>query len=295
VTAKTNAIIVREAQEADVPAAADVFLIACADMLRRNNQSISLLPARESVMLGYEHVQKTGIFYVAQDSEEKITGVACGIIRDGVWFLSGFWMLPELQNQGIGKQMLSRVFQRGQEEKARKYFVWSSIDMTAMASYMRFGMLPGYQNFTFSGQFAGAVPSGYSLQPLNVDEASRIDSVVRETERRQDHAYWLERSGHQGLQVRKDGSVIGYFYELKGTIGPAGWLSDEHAQPLLMVACHYAAQRNQDVRLHIPGINKAAVNFSLANKFKLISYSHIFLSDAVGDFRRYIPSGALLY
>jgi GNAT superfamily N-acetyltransferase len=200
------------ARPEDVPEMTDLFLATLSDMYTRNNISATL-PPRAEMLLGYEHICSTGVFHVAE-LEGTIIAIAGAVIRDHIWYLSAFWARPDLQRMKIGMSLLRRVWEAGNRAGATTFFTWSSIDLTAMASYMKLGMLPGYEIFRFEGtpQLLPSVPSGYETVSLERHVATELDRDVRGTGREVDHDFWSGRAGFQGQQVLRNGNVIGYYY-----------------------------------------------------------------------------------
>ena len=88
------------------------------------------------------------------------------IVRGPLWFLSGFWTRPDRQKTGIGGRLLREVWDGGRARGASTFFTWSSIDLTAMASYLRRGMLPGYQILSFVGEPSRATALASDVAPL---------------------------------------------------------------------------------------------------------------------------------
>ena len=140
----------RAAEEADVEPALDLFVGTLRDMLARNGADPGELP-REEWRHGYPHVFRTGIFRVAEDHGELVS-ICHAIVRGPMWFLSGFWTRRDRQNSGIGGRLLREVWEEGRGRGASIFFTWSSIDLTAIATYLRRGMFPGYHILSFSGE-----------------------------------------------------------------------------------------------------------------------------------------------
>jgi hypothetical protein len=113
---RTPEILYRQARVEDVPEMADLFLEAVSDLYARTNVTAAL-PPRPAVLLAYEHVLSTGIFYVAQ-LDGQIAAVAGVVVRDHLWFLSAFWARLDLQRQRIGMPLLRRVWNAGLEAGA---------------------------------------------------------------------------------------------------------------------------------------------------------------------------------
>jgi len=285
----------RPATEADIAETAGVFLAAVADMYARNGIAAPL-PERRAVETGYRHVLRTGIFHVAEVGG-RVGAICHAVVRGPLWFLSGFWALPELQRARLGGTLLRRVREEGAARGASTFFTWSSVDLTAMAAYMKAGMLPGYQVLTFNGPVPELPPAdgGLELRPLPISSAADLDERVRAARREVDHHFWHADAGARGRLLLKGGREVGYFYLNRGVVGPAAWTDELGADELLRAACREAADEAGEVRLMVPGINHAAVRFALAHGLRLVSFSHLLTSAPFGRLERYLPSGPLLF
>lgn len=285
----------RPVREAEMPEAVEIFLASVADMYRRHNIT-QPAPPRPLVEKFYDHIRRTGIFHVAE-VDGKLAAICHAIVRDQLWFLSGFWTIPSLQGQGLGRTLLERVWDEGLRAGAKIFFTWSSIDVRAMATYMKFGMLPGYQILNFVGAFqsSGEGLSGYETQPLDIEIAMSIDEQVRGTRRESDHQFSISEFKAEGRQVLHDGRAVGYYYFSNGTVGSAAWLEEDAAEALLESACRVASKRAEQIRLMIPGANHSAIRFALRAGLKLVSYSHLLTTEPFGQMEKYLPSGPSLF
>jgi hypothetical protein len=74
--------------------------------------------------------------------------------------------------------------------------------------------------------------------------------------------------------------VVGYGY-LGGTIGPMALLEESDYPAFLAHAENNAAERGDDMfGMTAPLINRAAVDYPLARKFRLAGFALLFMSDA---------------
>jgi GNAT superfamily N-acetyltransferase len=244
----------------------------------------------------YGHLFETGIFHVAQDGE-RIVAICCGVVREHLWFLSMFWVLPDQRVSGLGRPLLEQVTTEARARGARTLSTWSSIDFVAVASYLRLGMMPGGPVLTFGGECASEPPPppGVELGELQPDVAAAVDVVIRGTPRPLDHAFFRAREGC-ARQLERLGKPIGYFYASQGVIGPAAWLEADDA-PLVLAAALREARRQQSgkVRLMIPGTNHAALTAALAAGLKLSGAAHFMTSEPFGRLEQYLPSGPGLF
>jgi GNAT superfamily N-acetyltransferase len=285
----------RPVLEMEIGETAEIFLIACADMYARHGINAAT-PEHAVVELGYRHVFRTGIFHVAE-VEGRIAAICHAIVRERLWFLSGFWMLPEFQRQRIGGALLKQVKDAGARAGADTFFTWSSVDQTAMAGYMKQGMLPGYQILTFAGGVRDLPSPGdeYEVEPLLLSNATALDKGVRAAAREVDHDYWLTEAGHEGRQLVRDGRPVGYYYFHHGVVGPAAWNDAADAEALLAAACREAASHSEQLKLMIPGINHTAIRFALRAGLRLSAYSHLLTTAPFGRMEQYLASGPLLF
>jgi len=290
-----KAALYRPVREDEISETAEIFVIACADMYARHGIDAAT-PEQEVVERGYRHVFETGIFHVAE-VDGRIAAIAHAIVRERLWFLSGFWMLPEFQRQRIGGALLKQVKDAGANAGADTFFTWSSVDQTAMAGYMKQGMLPGYQILTFAGTLRDlpSLRDEYEVQPLLLSNANALDRRVRAAAREVDHNYWLKTAGQEGRQLVRDGRAVGYYHFNHGVIGPAAWSDEADAEALLATACREAASQSEQIKLMIPGINHTAIRFALRVGLRLSAYSHLLTTAPFGRMQQYLASGPLLF
>ncbi len=283
----------RAARKKDVEPALDLFVGTLRDMLARNGIDPGEL-ARDEWRYGYPHVFRTGIFRVAED-DSGLVAICHAIVRGPLWFLSGFWTRPDRQKSGIGGRLLREVWDEGRTRGASTFFTWSSIDLTAMASYLRRGMLPGYQILSFVGEPNGTAPVTSDVAPLTLDIASTLDRDVIGTAREIDHDFWSSEPGRVGRAVMRGGRTVGYYYVRSGSIGPAAWSSSADADVVLRSALADARAQSAIVRLRALGANHDAIRFALANGLRLTGYSHLLTTASFGHLDRYAPSGPTLF
>ncbi|HEY3368807.1 MAG TPA: GNAT family N-acetyltransferase [Symbiobacteriaceae bacterium] len=288
----------RSAREDDLYAAARIHAVARNDMLTRNGRTTPP-DDLEGDAKNFRHVLHTGIFEVAEQ-DGRVAAVCNAVVRDGIWFLSSFWVLPELQNQHIGGPLLRRVWRLGEAAGARIFCVWASVDNTAMATYFKLGMLPGTQLLNFAGDAGKLVlpetPGQYKTRPLAVAEAAAIDRAIRGTPRAVDHRFWLADETRQGRLVLKDGDPCGYYYTTpQGAVLPAAWLDPADGEAVLSLACRDGVARGGAAALRLPGYNHLGIGFALRAGMTLRGFSHFLTTASFGRLDQYAASGPLLF
>lgn len=285
----------RPALPGDIPAMSDVFLKAISDLYARYNVS-AVVPPRSAVLAGYEHVRSTGIFHVAE-LDNEIIAIAGAVLRRNVWYLSAFWAHPDRQRKGIGMPLLRQVWNEGKKAGATRFFTWSSIDSTAMAAYMKLGLLPGSQIMQFEGtpNRLPAEPAGYQVLDLERPVALTLDEEIPEIYRPADHDFWVNQAGLLGRQVIHNGQVAGYYYLGKGGIGPAAWRNPKDAGHIMTLAFAEGIESASAIRLAIPGSNHAALRYALEAGLRLTGFAHLLTSRPFGRLDQYLPSGPSLF
>jgi GNAT superfamily N-acetyltransferase len=285
----------REARKDDISSMVDISIESLKDMLSRNNVSAPM-PPRPMLLAAYEYYLPLGIFYVAELKGQIITS-AGAIVHDHIFYLMNFFARPNQQRKGIGMPLLKMVWDAGKEAGARIFCTHSSPDLTAMAAYMKLGMLPGHQVLYFGGKpnRLSSTPSGYDVVALDKRIAMEIDNEIRGTGREPDHTFWLDVAGLKGRQVLHKGKVIGYYYLGRGSIGPAAWTSSLDAEAMMTLACHEASEVAPEISFLVPGINHAVLKFALDSGVYLTSVFHFLTTAPFGKMDQYIPSGPGLY
>ena len=284
----------RPARHEDIATAARIF-VTCVSALAQSNGLPAPSYTATAIEPVYLHLLRSGIFEVAELNGE-IVGFAAGIVRDELWFLAMFWVLPEHKLRGIGKPLLDRVWRRAEAAGAKAFATWSSIDFGAVSVYLKRGLLPAGPIFTFAGPVLHSLPPDprVELHPLPPGAAAEIDRLVRGTARHVDHEYWRD-AGQAGLLVVQDGRTLGYFYQNEGTIGPAAWLEAGDGSVVLTAALAYAETRAPHVKLIALGLNHTAIGAATSAGLRLISASHFLRSAPFGQLEKYLPSGPALF
>jgi hypothetical protein len=291
---KNSGITVRAARPEDMPACVDLFIESVTDLARRHNYANFLPPAADRTLVFCRHSLATGVFHVAE-KDGMLAAFSSAILRGHLWFLSGFWARPGMQQQHIGMQVLRPTWEAGKKAGCSHFFVWASSDLPALGAYMKLGMLPGSQILFFEGKPAALeVPAEYAAAPLDRAFGMTMDEIVLGTRREADHDL-MHRIGWQGRQVSWNGRRIGYYYINQGSIGPAAWIDQAYAAPLLSLACREASAQAESVILRPCGMNHEAIRFAVGAGMRLMAFSHLLTTASFGHLDQYIPSGPAIF
>lgn len=282
----------RKGSSIDVAPAAELFVTAMTDLMRRNGIDPGSTDPR-AIQPWYHHLHDTGIFEVAMEDDTMIA-FASGVVRDDLFFLSMFWTHPERQRKGVGRPLIARVWGEAEKRGAKVFSVWSSIDFAALGIYLKLGMRPVGPLLTFSGAPRAVEAAPAEVVPLEAAVASNVDQAVRGTGRPIDHAFFAREKKHSKL-VCRGAQTLGYFYAHEGRIGPVAWLDDRDGRSVLAAAIDAAKSDAAEVTLAIPGPNRVALDVVVDAGLPIVGSSHFLTSAPFGALERYVPSGPALF
>ncbi len=172
-------------------------------------------------------------YWVAEDNprvgRHRIVGYAHSMVRDAVWQLTEFFVLPSHHRMGIGGALLNLCIQDGDEAGAKRRFVLASHHPSADALYIRRAhCLPRVPMLLVAGQSGAlrlpagtapvidsvAPPDTRNLQPASavtggellvaqpilpeeyiLNEINRLDYQVLGYTRTAEHRHWINENG----------------------------------------------------------------------------------------------------
>jgi GNAT superfamily N-acetyltransferase len=234
------------------------------------------------------HLRRTGLVVVANDPEP--VGFAAAIVREGVWFLSQLWVLPEHHGSGAGAALLDEALAFGRGASA--FSTMSSPHPAAQLLYLRASMFPMWVSMEMTGG-DGAVrgrPDG--VRDLVEDDQGWVDNLDREVRgaaRPEDHAFWRTEEGTALALERPDGPA-GYAYVWPdGKVGP-GAVRDPGDVSIVIEASRLAGGS----MFSVPSAGWRALGELVRLGFRPTGATTTFMaSRPLGDGARYFPTGAL--
>ncbi|MBZ5535926.1 MAG: GNAT family N-acetyltransferase [Acidobacteriia bacterium] len=281
------------------------------DMIRRVYGTRQSLRGMRRVPPYLRHVLATDAqgFWVAE-SNTKVIGFVCSIVRGSIWFLCDFWIVPEFQNRGIGRQLLKRSLQS--DRPYRITSTYSSLYPPAMRSYIMLGMTPQFPIYTLVCRSKDLKPTWAAereikiceLDPTGsqggireaVHEMSSIDKVARGSGRNEDHELFIKRSGNRCWLAKKSDRTIGYFYiSPKGQVGPLAVKDTRAMLPVLHQAIESAARLHPGLTIQIPSPNVESIRELIRAGFRIDSHAIFMSSREFGKMENYIISGPALF
>jgi len=234
-------------------------------------------------------------WWVAEDSATgQIIGYARSLERGGLFELTEFFVQPDLQAKGVGRELLSRAFpaSRGQVRS-----IIATTDVRALARYYTAGTAARCPMLTLTGTPAEVDAPGaleiIKLDATNADRLSEVTVVERAAlgyPRGLAELRWiLER--REGYLYRRNGQTVGFGFVGKSGAGPIAALDpDDLPGELLHVESRAHALGVEELSLQVPGVNAVAARHLLGRGFRIDAWVNLLMSNRpFGQFDRFIP------
>lgn len=296
----------RPATPDDARAVYDVFTQTTADIERRmgsiEREQMWLDPAFlarywENRQPLFAHLTRTADQFWVAELNGRIIGYARATIHDGVRELLEYFVHPDHQSSGVGRELLARTFPA---EGARCRAIIATTDIRAFARYLKSGVYPRFPIYYISRKpervevetdlrFVPATATPETLAALRT-----IDYEILGFERDADHEFLL--GDRQGYLCYRGDQLVGYSYFGNGT-GPIAMLDEADFPAVLARGETEAAERNEDeFGMNVPMINRAAVDYLLGRGFQLEDFTVLFMTDVpFGKFDQYIISSPAFF
>jgi GNAT superfamily N-acetyltransferase len=240
------------------------------------------------------HVQHTdpGGCWVAE-ADGDIVGAALGLIREGVWGLSLFGILPGFQGRGLGRRLYEPALEYGAGQPGG--IILSSPHPAAMRCY---GSSPGYRLIPTVG-FAGTwnprrVPPALRCRPGDLDaDAATIAAASRHARRAshlRDLPTMLARPGSALLVIDGDGFACTH----GGGVALLAARTEAAAEDLLWGAITSGPRGGTVFYDFVSADNQWAIRAGIEAGLAISTCGPIFVRGDVGPMAPYLPSGAYL-
>ena len=122
--------------------------------------------------------------FVAQESG-RVVGFTAGWVREGVWFLSALFVLPEWQGRGIGRRLLNLAWGDGYR---RRITVTAALQPVSTATYARHGLIPTTPILRFEGEPLATAPPHIDPASPDPDSLRLLDQAAYGFDRSVDHS-----------------------------------------------------------------------------------------------------------
>lgn len=237
----------------------------------------------------FEHLGRTAEHFCLAQRGDKTIGYARSILRDGVRELTEFFVLPNCQSSGVGRELLARVFP---VEGARRRAIIATTDVRAMVRYLKSGVYARFPIYNFSReprsqpQSAGVTYEPLITSPEALEAVREIDLAVLGYARDEDHVWWMD--DRQGFLFWRGNQLMGYGYSGYDA-GPVALLDKTDFPVVLSIIETIASQSVTRIHFEIPLVNQTAVDYLLANGYQISPFIALLMTDEpFGQFDRYI-------
>jgi GNAT superfamily N-acetyltransferase len=291
----------REATADDVPKTFSVFRAALWAYLLRTGyfspEAPDAPPDAESwqrYQTVYEHLAACAArAWVAEDRDGRVIGVARSTEHDGIVELTEFFVRPDVQARGVGRELLNRAFPLGW---GRHRTILATYDPRALALYFQFGVRSIATGIALVGP-PNPEPVVTHLATERVgDDAATIRAMLAVERdvighaRDADMAFFVR--DRPAIVCRRGRDVVGYgFASGPGGIGPIAAL-DAADLPAVVNAVERLAfdlDPGKEILLQTAVANSRLVNHLLARGYRIDPFwFHILADEPFLDLDRYL-------
>lgn len=295
----------RQGTKDDVLATFMVFEYALTALLKQmgllapsaeNPDQATLARHWESLHTLLEHLTETAEQYWVAEKNGEIIGFARSILCDGLRELTEFFVRPDVQASGVGRELLSRAFP---SEGARRRCIIATIDPSAQALYLKSKVYPRFPLYSFARKpERREEDKELTVEPMEasrktLETIAKIDQQILDHRRDANHRWLL--GNRQGYLYRRNGRVIGYGYVGKYS-GPIAVLDNQDFPAVLAHAeTAAAAAEYESFDLTVPLINTKAVDTLLGRRFRMDRFfCHVMTDQPFGQFENYISTSPMI-
>jgi hypothetical protein len=218
----------------------------------------------------------------------KIIGYARSIEHDGLLELTEFFVLPNEQLAGVGRELLARAFPQLDE---RYRTIVATLDERALYRYLNAGVYGRFPIKYFCRKAQKVdVRSDLHIEPMqhatHMEEINRIDQQILGHQREAIHKWII--TTRSGFIYKRDGEVVGYGY-VGSNSGPFALLDENDFPAVLAHAESLMAETGDEFGVETPLVNKMAIQYFLEHKYKMDAFTVVFMSnEPFGSFENYL-------
>lgn len=247
----------------------------------------------------FEHLARTAHEFWIAEEDGRAVGYARSILRDDVLELTEFFVLPNAQSAGLGRELLRRAFPT---HDAKHHLIVATTDVRAQVRYLKTGVVPRFPEMYWT-----RTPENVHIEsdlefvraensPETIARIADIDRAILGHTREVDHAWLL--NARAGYLYKRAGNVVGYgYHSLGGGSGPFA-LYDERDFAVVLAHAETSAFERGDAQVgfDIPMINRAAIDYFLQHKYEMDSFVALVMSDApLGKFENYVMTSPAFF
>ena len=290
----TAEVRVRRATPADSRACFDVFLASVTDLTARLGVPWEAEPEPLWKRLEpiYTHLEAHAAewWVAAERGSGELLGYARSVDRDGLFELSEFFVRPDRQSAGVGRELLARAFPPGRGDVRA---IIATTDVRAQARYYASGTAARFPIAALTGTPSDEAPDLGDLEAMTatVDDLAALNDLERTVLEftRGEEFRWL-LSQREGYLYRRDGRPVGYGFVGATGSGPIAALDAADQVPILRhIEARAATLDREELGLEVPMVNEIAIRHLLSRGFKMDQFLTLLMSSRpFGQFDRFI-------
>jgi len=245
----------------------------------------SLWQRRKSM---FEFLAETAAHFWVAEKDGEIIAYARSIEHDGLIDLTEFFVSPNQQSAGVGRELLSLAFPK---TEARYRVIVATLDERALFRYLSTGV---YARFPIKYFYRKAetvdVQTDLQFKRMQLDihkeHVSRIDRQIIGHSREIMHE-WIGTT-RDGFVYERNGEMVGYGY-VGTNSGPFALLDDSDFPAVLAHAESIMAKSEEDFGVETPLINQKAIQYFVERKYQMDAFTVLFMSnEPFGKFEHYL-------
>jgi GNAT superfamily N-acetyltransferase len=240
----------------------------------------------------FEHLSRSAFqFWMAED-DGGVVGYARSVLRDDVLELTEFFLRPDHQSSGLGRQLFERAFPLADGQRG---LIVATLDTRAVIRYLKAGLVARFPIRYFS-RTAEPVMVETDLRPEPIDSLERVAEDLQRLDRAtigharlEDHAWLI--GNREGFLFRRGREAVGYGY-VGVHSGPFAWLEARDAAAILAHAESEASRLGIPLGVETPLINRAALDVFLARGYRTDDFTSVLMATGTfGAFENYLLTG----
>lgn len=238
----------------------------------------------------WEHLTATSDNYWLAEKDGEAIGYARSILRGDHRELTEFFVLPEAQSAGVGRELLRLAFPRDTPHRS----IIATPDQRAMSRYLKAGVYPFQTELYFE-----RVPEPVTFETDLIIKASDeehaslealggLDLAILGHRRDVDHLFLMR--DRQLYLYKRHGEIVGYGYIHREFYGPFALLDKNDFPAVLAHAENEAHKMDASViGFEVPSVNTAAIDYLSKRKYRLEGFmGSIMSNEPFGKFENYI-------
>jgi GNAT superfamily N-acetyltransferase len=239
----------------------------------------------------WDHLANTcDQFWIAEENGKPV-GYARSIRRGDVRELTEFFVLPQSQTAGVGRELLARVFPR---HDVQHRVIVATSDFRALARYLKSGVYP-YVTEMYVDRVPEPVQLDSDLEFTRMNslegalqETGKIDEAILGHRRDVDHTWLMQE--RTGYFYRRNREIVGYGYIHRDFYGPFAALDDHDFPAILAHAETQACELSSElIGFELPFVNRVATDYLMQRGYRLEGFFGSIMADQpFGKFENYL-------